>query len=483
MKTLSVRSSVLLKNRLEIFVQSIAASNADVDEDSGSMLVPALTTPTSARGRLSTVTYPVHKSLLYANGFGYAASLCRSVATKILEEGEPMVKGIIDGSWNSLRPSISEATSISPINLNLAEVAIESLRKSLSQSPEYSHAWLDSGLPTILTWLCEGTESTSDVKPSVKRLIRDVLSSTTTSISTSETSASLAAKAATVSSQTRDILSQDLSVLAENAHTELRDRLSAAFASRSWNRLKWYKLFFRVDDVSSTLTELLQRAWLFDAEKEMIWTSGRLYQSGLFGGLKSRRENSSVADESITSEAKLGAAPRSMTIQDVLDRDRDIPAFDTPAGLAPLIPQPYPQPIADARARLTNSSIPYMHTLAQSLVLQSLSTTFLSTAISALFYVSISATSAYEAGVVAALGTVWSLRRLQKRWEGARREWKIVLKEEGRGVLKSVEQHFRKLIREGGVVQPDKAGIKERERARDAVERVRYRLKELESDD
>ena len=481
-KTLSVPSSVLLKHKLEIFVQSSPVSSADADEDSGGMLVPALTTPTSSRGGHSTVTYPVHKSLLYADGLGYAASISRSVANKLTKEHGQMVKGVVDGSWNNLRPSIGEVASINLVNLNLAEIAIESLRKSLSQSPEYGHAWLDSGLPSILTWLCDGTESTSGVKPSIQRLLHNILTSTTTSICGAETSADLAAHQSTVSPQTRAILSQGLSIWAENAHTELRDRLAAAFTSRSWNRLKWYKLFFRVDDVSSTLTELLQRAWLFDAEKEMIWTSGRLHQSGLLGAPKLRPQNSFVASgESATGAAKLGAAPQPLTVRDVIDRDREIPSFDTPAGSAPLSPQPYPQPIADARVRLTNSSIPYLHTLAQSLVLQSLSTTLLSTGISALLYVSISATSAYEAGVVAAVGTVWSLRRLQKTWENARKEWKAALREEGRVILRSVERHFQDVIREGGVVRPDEAGGQERERASDAVERARYELEELES--
>ena len=391
-----------------------------------------------------------------------------------------MVKGAIDGSWNSLQPGIGQANPISPINLSLAEVAVESLRNSLDKSFEFEHAWFDSGLPIISTWLSEGADSSHPLKPSVQRLIGVIINDTTTAIAKDTATQTLEAKSATISPSTRQIIDQGISTWAENAHTELRDRLSAAFVSKSWKRLKWYKLFFRVDDVSAIHTDILQRAWLVDAEKEMIWMHGRIQQSGLLGGPKLQpppQLNPDAEDES-DEESVFGEKPRQLTVGDVVTKD--IPPFDTDDGDRPLSAQPYPPLIAMARGQLTRITVPTMQSLAQSLVLQSASTTILSTGISALLYVSISATSVYEAGVIAALGTVWSLRRLQSRWEGARREWKATIKEEGRRVLQVAEGECREAVREGGYVEVDEAGVEDKRGALEAVEKVRGALRTVE---
>ena len=390
-----------------------------------------------------------------------------------------MVQGVIDGSWNSLQPGIGQTTFVSPINLSLAEVGLESLRKSVDQSFEYEHAWFDSGLPAISTWLSEGTASSQPLKPSVQRLIEVIINDTTTVIAKDTAAESLEATSATVSASTRQVIDQGISIWAENAHTELRDRLSAAFSSKSWKRLKWYKLFFRVDDVSAILTDILQRAWLVDAEKEMIWLHGRIHQSGLSGApqLQLPPQRDPNDENEAVEESVFGEKPRQLTVGDVITKD--IPSFDTDEGAKSLSVQPYPPLIAMARGQLTQITVPTLQSLAQSLVLQSFSTTVLSTGISALLYVSISATSVYEAGVIAALGTVWSLRRLQSKWEGARREWRATIREEGRRILQVAEGECREIVREGGFVAVDEAGVEERRAAQEAVDRVEEELKEV----
>ena len=45
----------------------------------------------------------------------------------------------------------------------------------------------------------------------------------------------------------------------------------------------------------------------------------------------------------------------------------------------------------------------------------------------------------YEAGAVAAFGLVWSLRRMQKKWETARKFWEGEVREEGRKAVRAVE--------------------------------------------
>lgn len=48
-------------------------------------------------------------------------------------------------------------------------------------------------------------------------------------------------------------------------------------------------------------------------------------------------------------------------------------------------------------------------------------------------------TSVYEAGAVAALGIAWSLKRMQGKWETARKFWEGEVREEGRKAVKGVE--------------------------------------------
>jgi hypothetical protein len=61
------------------------------------------------------------------------------------------------------------------------------------------------------------------------------------------------------------------------------------------------------------------------------------------------------------------------------------------------------------------------------------------TALASLMYVSTLSTSVYEAGAVAALGIVWSLKRMQGKWETARKYWEGEVREEGRKAVRGVE--------------------------------------------
>lgn len=397
-----------------------------------------------------------------------------------------MIKGAIDGSWNNLRsPSSTHTPIISAINLNLAELGIENLRKSLERSFDYEHAWYDSGLPALSTWLTQGTASQDPInqplKPTIQHLIEIITSTATSTMQNEQRTKAAKARAAAIPQLTRDALSKEIDVWAEQAHTELRDRLNSAFASKLWKRIGWYKLFWRVDDVSATLSEILQRAWLVDAEKGIIWLSGRFRQAG-FQPLPQLTPSppSTTASEDNEEELgekdekpRFGAAPLAPTVRDVLHFapvDFSSPDFDRP-----MFPPPYPNLLLAARARLASLTIPTMQSLAQSLVIQALATTSLSTGISALLYVSVSATSVYEAGVVAAIGTVWGSWRLQGGWREGRRGWEETLREDGREILGVVEKEMRGTVKDGGMEKRGgEADVEEEElrKARLAVERV-----------
>ena len=74
---------------------------------------------------------------------------------------------------------------------------------------------------------------------------------------------------------------------------------------------------------------------------------------------------------------------------------------------------------------------------------------------------------------------MWSLRRLQRRWENTKEAWEGKVREDGRITLRSVESTVRKVLTDGGKVAIDGIGVEERKVARVAVANVREVLGRL----
>lgn len=98
-------------------------------------------------------------------------------------------------------------------------------------------------------------------------------------------------------------------------------------------------------------------------------------------------------------------------------------------------------------------------------------------------YISISTTSVYEAGTIAALGLVYSMRRLQKRWEDVRLSWKEGIREQGRTALRVIERRWSDLIRDGGKHEIDDVSLGEIRKAREAVAKVESALSAMNNND
>jgi hypothetical protein len=77
-----------------------------------------------------------------------------------------------------------------------------------------------------------------------------------------------------------DSIVNHLESWAEQSHAELRDQLDEAFSAKNWHKLSWWKLFWRVDDVTMLTTEVLERQWLVSAENNSIYLVGRMKQAG-----------------------------------------------------------------------------------------------------------------------------------------------------------------------------------------------------------
>lgn len=442
------------------------------DIDSQDLLVPAIDTPISASGRVSMISYPVHKALVYGEGVRGIMAMPLAASRASEEKNEFLIKGAVNAHWQSPDAQNPPEEFITLINLTQAEAAIASFRASVNNSFDYEHKWLASNLPTLTDFLTAGTESTphQPLKPALHSLISSILNKTTSAISLAHVNRLAAVASSAVPDTTRTELSEAITRWAEAAHIELRDALALAFASPAWRKTAWWKLLWRVDDVGYMAAQILQRSFLVEAEKEIIWIGGRMQEAGLLPTIPEGPQKRKIPYQ------MLGADPPAPRISDVLapsaDAEQDLYVIPNPP-----IHASRPQQIGLARADLLASVSPFQ-AIAQTLLLQSLSTTILTSALSALMYVSISTTSIYEAGAIGTLGFVWSARRLQREWEKAREVWRGRVMEEGRKVLGAVEAECRDVVETGRREGVDRRVEEEEESAAtEAVDRVKEVLR------
>lgn len=313
---------------------------------------------------------------------------------------------------------------ISFVDIDRAEVALEMFRQSAQNATAYQEGWDGSGIQPIIDWLSTASIDQA-VSPDLRSLLDSVLNEADAKIEQQEKKELAGAQASSVPEEVRKSLDVTISAWAERAHSELQSSLDEAFSCRSWQSLVWWKLFWRVDDVAMICSSLLQKQWLVQAEKEALWIGGRFQQARLL----EQSSTSTDGEDPIPSTAPEDKSP------DQTSSSSDI--------------SPWQSQITESRNKLTSSSIMPLHSLAQSLVMFSMSTTGLTSALSALTYVSTSTTSLNEAGTFAAVGLMYSLWRQQKKWDLARKTWEMEVREEGRKALKHTEDSMRMVVRDG----------------------------------
>ncbi|KAL1628506.1 3',5'-cyclic-nucleotide phosphodiesterase (PDEase) (3':5'-CNP) [Neofusicoccum ribis] len=487
LRTISAPSRTLQKHNIEILISSLNANISgpitptSTEKPRDAILVPTLQTPTSATGRLTMVTYPVHRAIVFGDGVKSCVGYGRFTAAQSEQDLPPeTVKVAMGIPAPSTEMEQKASDRYVAIDVNLGTEALEKIRESIANSIIYERGWFRSGMPTLTAWLAHGSSSEgSEIKPAVKDLIESLLSDADESITLEDSQRLQELLASSIPESTKAAILSSLAVWAEHAHTELRDQLDIAFASKSWRKLAWWKLFWRVDDVGMIVSELLERRWLPVAEKDIIWVAGRIEQAGFFAldpDAANLPERASLAAAPAAQAARLGDIPDAPSPRLLRKQDAAAREADEAAAVAALpAPKPWPQQIPMARAHLQAASVPPLEALAQRLVVQTLSTVSATSALSGLLYVSASA-GAFEAGAVAALGAAWCLRRMQNAWEGARTKWAGEVREEGRRALKETEEAVREVVRVRGGVERDVVGVEERRVAREAVGRARGAL-------
>ncbi|KAJ4322214.1 hypothetical protein N0V84_004927 [Fusarium piperis] len=375
----------------------------------------------SADNRSTPVTTPVHRALLVGDGMKGAVNATR---LPFLEEEEAVMRAV---NLKGIDRTQFEAP-FETVDLASAEKGMTLFRQSTQNAMEYERLWTSSNFPTLATWLKSGVASSGDTtKPAVRRLITSILESVWARCKEEN------------HSQIKDIyikahakkklalspnLNKGLSAWAQKAHAELQDELDLAFTGQRWRKLGWWQLFWRVDDVAMLTNEMLSQRFLPTAEQELVYLTGQIAEAAK--NTQQYPQPPSVQDSPIPEPQlkHLGSGELEPLV---------------PVTARPALPK-WPGHIAFTRKYLQNETIPALQALAQKLVMQSLGTSGLTTSLAALLYVSSFSSTIYEAGAVAALGFMWSMSRLQKKWDAARTFWEGEVREEGRKAVRAVEE-------------------------------------------
>ncbi|KAJ5198922.1 Serine/threonine-specific protein phosphatase/bis(5-nucleosyl)-tetraphosphatase [Penicillium cf. griseofulvum] len=436
--TISVPSPILSKGNLEILVSTLGSEPdhhaATLHADT--FLVPTVTIQTSHSGRHNVVRYPVHRTIVCGRGVDGLLSYSTMIGRADLKNEASSVRGAIELAVADQK-STNERLSL--VDVDRASTALDKFRESVHNASDYERGWNGSGVQPLIDWLATFSEAPTGnaLNPALVPLVESLIDAADASVVARDAKALHDQTTGVTPEETRSNLDWAVTSWAERAHSELRSSLDAGLASPRWRGLAWWKLFWRVDDVSMITSEILQRKFLRQAEQEVIWTVGKYQQAGLL------EEHASSNIDS----AKDSAMP------------------------------PWPTQIPDLRTKLLTSTVPSLQALAQTLVLFSVSTTTLTSALSALTYVAIPSAGVYESCTLAAVGLIYSLRRQQKRWDVARDFWEEEVREEGRTSLLETEVALRDIVRNGGKTMEEVSDT----HARKSVARARQALEEVKA--
>lgn len=468
--TFYVPSRLLQQHNIEILVSSLNISAGlptgpvDTGELRRTALVPTAETPRTFKGDVSFVTYPVHRAIVLAEGIQGCLALGRYASLNLDKDsgtGSALQLAVNLPRVGSRRKSNTDhVPGIAVLDLEQGEQAIETFRESNTNAVAYEQQWHRSGISQLSSWLAEGYPEAheQDENPAVTALVSDLVSEASRNIMLEDDALSLQASQQAALEPAKLPLNEALDQWAMRAHSELRSELDTAFESKRWARMRWFKLFWRVDDVSATITELLGQYWLRDAENGIIWLSGRSVEAG-FDVFSSTLPSDPAVEATTSTMQQVGAATSASDATSLLQR-------------------PWPSLIPQARAALARTTAPDLQATAQSLLVQTITITGATSGLAAMIYLALPTASLYSTGAVAALGLVWSLRHLQRRWEHLRASWESELHEAGRVTLKEMEESFRGLLSLPKIREQDVTAL-DRAKARQAVHDVEICLRKL----
>ncbi|KAG9654903.1 hypothetical protein KCU64_g6895, partial [Aureobasidium melanogenum] len=530
---LNIPSRVLEKNNLEILITTLNTPSgpnitADPSGLAEAILVPPLQTPVASSGRTGFVRYPVHKAIVVGEGiqgcmdFGRLSSALEATTLGVTGAEQGLIQVALSVPRDSPRTQTNDTGLISPVDIEQAGLALDLFRQDVANGAIFNTKWQASNIQAIIKFLASDpmdpvTGDSVGLRPTLQAHIRSTLDSAADAIALSEQVANNAVISNSISDQKRQEISQAISAWAQHAHTDLQVSLANALDSRSWRRTTWSRLLWRVDDVGVAAEEVLRSHWLLDAESTLAFLAGRIEQAGFFrskGGVAnfnpdyamhaSDRAIDPKTGEAISKEraflapSQASSAPTKTktskgffgrfftdkvpqpSTADLLNTHALTAKVAETGGIDIFHSRPWPLAIHFTRQKLLHTLVPSLQARAQALLAQSLTTIGATSALGVWLYIATSGTMLAESGAIAALGLVWTLRRLQKKWEGERETWEAEVREHGRVVLSEVEDVLRTVVRENerGVLR--QSDIEDWQRARAALVEVKKALGDVE---
>ena len=467
-KTVNVPSRYLERHNLEILITPFNANGngliSDLNAIEDAVLVPSLTTPNASDGRVGFVRYPVHKSVIVAEGVTGAIEYGKLPSTLA---DDNLIKAAVNIAL--VQPLASDGTEATnpAVDIDLATHALDLFRTSRANGAQFSDEWQTSRLPKLSEWIAGSQPAAaSSMNEATAHLISSVVSRTSVAATISETLATELAATTTIPEARRAQLYSGIAQWSADSHKDLQTDLDIAFAtSKSWRRTVWWRLFWRIDDVAVSASDVLRQSWLTEAEQRLAFLSGQIVESGVASiqELQQLPHTDAVVDEPLR-PGQLTSTPSQLTTMQ--SRSEKTTPFDFP----------WPPTISLSRLYMLNALVPEFHRKAQTLLISTLTTITGSAGLAALFYAATGGVALYESGAILSLGLVWSLRRLQKKWESGRTNFASATREDARRVLGEVESHLRTLVQQGGRVMVDPEDVKNREDAMIAIERSQKTL-------
>ncbi|OAA47337.1 hypothetical protein BBO_02792 [Beauveria brongniartii RCEF 3172] len=419
---------------------SVLAGQQSIKHLEDAAFVPSVATR-SADGRVSQTPAPVHQALVVADGLMGAVAM----ASLPVSESGGAIAAAVD------MKGLAGEELYAPFNVidvAQAEDGIRLFREGPQNAMQYERLWFASKVPALTAWLKAGlrTEKAA-MKPAVKQLLASLLDSAQSAIQAEESLIVAKTLASKTPLDDATGLHTGLAAWARQAHSELQDELDLAFTGRRWRRLGWWKLFWRVDDVGMLTSDILSQRFLPTAERELVYLAGRIAELR-------------------------GEPPR---YPQPVSELPDSPAAAAKTAVALL---KWPGHISFTRRYLQDETVPALQATAQRLLMQSLGTSSVAATLAGMLYVSSFTSGFYEAGAVAALGIVYSLGRMQKKWETARRFWEGDVREEGRKAVRAVGESVSQALVAQDSVSPAQA--EELQKAKELVSRAEELLSRLE---
>lgn len=465
MRTIEVSSPGLDDANLELVLMDVQFPTGYLGSPAGD--ITAALTPTVVQAALSTsLSVPVHSAIVVGESLKDAIKLISLSDSAVGSEG--LVRCAIN-SKGLCEAKAALDSEVSVIDVDMARRGIQLFRNGPQHAIEYESLWHASNVHSLSAWLRSSVKPTEGTtKPTLLRLLRSLLTTTNHRMSLLESTNVAESLTERPASPPQGPSSESLAVWSQTAHAELQDQLDLAFTGRRWRKLGWWKLFWRVDDVAMLTNEMLAQRFLPTAEQELVYLAGHV---------AAQLPAPPVFPQPASAAAGLGnQASETRDGKNLLGSGELAPVVfpTTASGLAK-----WPGHIAFTRRYLQNETVPALQALAQKLVMQSIGTSAVTTSLAALLYASSFASTIYEAGAVAALGAMYSLARMQKKWETARGFWEGEVREEGRKAVRGAEESVHSALH-GESAQPGIVVEAEKKIRRQALlDEIQVKLQEL----